>query len=540
MIVLPIFVTSLFASMVLVAALMRVAPRIGLVDRPDERKLHSGVIPRIGGIGMVFGTLVTAVIWLDVDRETLTLLGGIGLIALFALWDDRVGLDYRLKFAGQFAAALLVVLPGGVLIEHLSVAEQVLPHWLSVPLTVVFLVGVTNAMNLSDGLDGLAAGLGILSLLCLVILAELAGAGPGFTLVALSIVGATLGFLRYNTHPAMVFMGDTGSQFLGFCLGVLAVSLTQKVNTAVTPELALLVLGLPVIDTLTVMVQRIAAGTSPFRPDRNHFHHKLLDLGFDHYEAVVAIYAIQSVFVVSAYLLRYAGAGVVAGYYLALAAAVVGLYPLAKQTGWRLHLLKPGRVSALTEEILSWRSRLLQVTGIAIALMIGGFLFAGSAIPLDLAGDIMAICTALAAGSVASRLLGLPIQGALLRLTVYSCGILASYAANGESAAGWIPLAGWQNYYFCALLLAIGFGLRFSGSGNFQITPSDYLMLAVLVMAGLLPGSRESDTAAVLLKTTILLYGIEYVLHRKSHATHVIWVAALLTFAVNAARLLLA
>lgn len=231
----------------------------------------------------------------------------------------------------------MVVWLGGVAVERLPGFEsREIPPFVSYPLTVFFLLGTTNATNLSDGLDGLAAGLSLLSLACIASLADLAE-GDELVFTSLAIIGATLGFLRYNTHPAMVFMGDTGSQFLGFSLGVLVLMLTEQVNTALTPGLALPILGLPIIDTLMVMTQRMAEGRSPFKPDKSHFHHKLLALGFDQYEAVLAIYAVQSLFVVSAYLFRYESYWLIAALYLALSAAVVLFYPLARKFGWRLH-----------------------------------------------------------------------------------------------------------------------------------------------------------------------------------------------------------
>ena len=154
------------------------------------------------------------------------------------------------------------------------------------------LVGITNAINLSDGLDGLAGGVTFLSLAAIAVLTYIA-VDAGFMLLAtMSIMGSILGFLRFNTFPARIFMGDGGSQFLGFSAGVLAILLTQSSNTALSPALPLLILGLPILDTLMVMGERIYEGRSPFVADRKHIHHRLLALGFHHYEAVVTIYAL--------------------------------------------------------------------------------------------------------------------------------------------------------------------------------------------------------------------------------------------------------
>jgi UDP-GlcNAc:undecaprenyl-phosphate GlcNAc-1-phosphate transferase len=159
-----------------------------------------------------------------------------------------------------------------------------LPAWVAVPLTVVAIIGVTNAINLADGLDGLAGGISLLSFCCIGYLAYLEG-DISVGLAALAFIGAIFGFLRFNTHPATIFMGDTGSQLLGFAAITLSLALTQR-QTALSPLLPLILLGFPVLDTLTVMITRILRKRSPFSADRNHFHHNLLDLGFRHPESV--------------------------------------------------------------------------------------------------------------------------------------------------------------------------------------------------------------------------------------------------------------
>ena len=202
------------------------------------------------------------------------------------------------------------------------------------PFTVFALVGAINAVNHSDGLDGLAAGECMLSLIALATLGFLAGS----TLVmglALAAVGGLLGFLRYNSHPARVFMGDSGSQVLGFTVAFLTIYLTQVADTALSAALPLLLLGVPIADILAVLYQRIAGGMNWFKASRNHVHHRLLDLGFRHYETVIIIYSIQASLVVSAVLLRYQSDSTIAAVYLLVAAALFAVLTLAERSGWR-------------------------------------------------------------------------------------------------------------------------------------------------------------------------------------------------------------
>jgi UDP-N-acetylmuramyl pentapeptide phosphotransferase/UDP-N-acetylglucosamine-1-phosphate transferase len=331
------FVVSLAVTMVLIPPLMRAAGRLRAVDLPNERKVHSSAIPRVGGIAMVAGAVLPILLWVPMQQQTVALLFGMAVILLFGFWDDRVDLDYRWKLAGQLLAALLVVVGGHVTIERIPFFDgQDVPAYASIPLTVVVIVGVTNAINLADGLDGLAGGTTLLSLVVIALLAHMAG-GQDVVMISVAVIGATLGFLRFNTYPARVFMGDTGSQFLGFSAGVLAIVLTQRTNLALSAGLPFLLLGLAILDTLTVMFQRIYEGRSPFSPDKNHIHHRLLALGFDHYEAVVLIYLAKAGLVSAAYLLRYESDALVVGSYLVFCVAVLGLFRIVSVTGWRLH-----------------------------------------------------------------------------------------------------------------------------------------------------------------------------------------------------------
>jgi UDP-GlcNAc:undecaprenyl-phosphate GlcNAc-1-phosphate transferase len=170
---------------------------------------------------------------------------------------------------------------------------------------VIAMVGMINAINHSDGLDGLASGEVLISLSAMAFLAYQVGGGNEVLIIALAALGAIIGFLRYNTHPAKIFMGDTGSQFLGFTVGFLAILLTQRIDCSMSPAVALLLLGLPVVDILVVLKKRIREGRNWFKASKNHIHHRLLSLGFLHEEAVIVIYSAQILCVTTGVLFCY-------------------------------------------------------------------------------------------------------------------------------------------------------------------------------------------------------------------------------------------
>ncbi len=320
------FMTSLLICMALIPPLRLLAARLHVMDQPGERKVHQQPVPSVGGIAFALGAFASILWWGPKDNTTLSVLLG-GLIILgFGVWDDRANLGYRIKLLGQLVAALAVVIIGGIRFESIPfLLDAELPIWIGIPVTVLFLVAVSNAVNLSDGLDGLAGGLSFLTLAGTAYLAHLSDDST-VLMLAIPFMGGLLGFLRYNTYPARIFMGDGGSQLLGFIMGVLAILLTDSTRGPFSPALALFLLGLPFLDTLGVSAQRLAEGRSPFVGDRTHIHHKLMTAGLSHYEAVTAIYAIQAGMVGSAYLLRWQSDTLIVPLYLILAGTVLAVF----------------------------------------------------------------------------------------------------------------------------------------------------------------------------------------------------------------------
>jgi len=306
MIIFSTFLLALFLTIALVPLFRRLAYALHAVDQPQERKVHTTAMPKTGGLAMAVGITVPLLLWAPEISLFPFFMIGLLIIVGAGFLDDVMEFGSLVKFSAQILAALVVVVLGDVKIRSCGVLLPegvILGDWLATPLTVFVLVGVTNAINLADGLDGLAGGISVLIFVVIGCLG-LQDGNYFAVIVAAAVVGSLFGFLRYNTFPATIFMGDAGSQMLGFMAGSLALWLTQK-DAVLSPFLPLLLLGFPILDTLTVMLERLYHGRSPFTADKNHFHHRLMRFGFFHSEAVLMIYALQSAMVGAAFWLRY-------------------------------------------------------------------------------------------------------------------------------------------------------------------------------------------------------------------------------------------
>ena len=266
--------------------------RIGAVDIPlDQRRMHKKPIPRIGGLAIFFGFTASTMIFCNPTKELLTIwIGGFVLVALGIL-DDVFRLPAMLKFVVQIGAAVIAVV-NGVVIDHISIGGNYVMFgvW-RIPITILWIVGLTNAINLIDGLDGLACGVSAISsasLFCVVLLN-----GDLHSAMTTAILTAScIGFMPFNKNPAKIFMGDTGALFLGFTLAVMSVQGVFKLHTVISFLVPLSIFALPLLDTTVAIIRRVAHGKSPFSPDRGHLHHKLVDMGFTQKNAVRILYAI--------------------------------------------------------------------------------------------------------------------------------------------------------------------------------------------------------------------------------------------------------
>ena len=301
------FVLAFIISFCTTPLAKKIAFKVGAIAQPRKRDMHKKPIPRMGGIAIVTGFLVTLFITIRyitiLDwRQIIGISIGAIIIFLLGFFDDIYELNARLKFLIQILAATIVAL-SGITIKFISIPlfndTPLLLDMLAIPITVVWIVGITNAVNFIDGLDGLAAGVSSIASLCLMVLSIHSGYPIAVLLTAI-LAGSCLGFLPYNFNPASIFMGDTGSTFLGFILGVTSILGLLKGYTLITILVAVLILGLPVFDTAFAIIRRLLSGKPITSPDRGHLHHRLVDRGYSHKRAVITLYGISGVFGLSA------------------------------------------------------------------------------------------------------------------------------------------------------------------------------------------------------------------------------------------------
>ena len=290
-----ILATSVLICTILVPFVAHLSVSIGGIDKPGERKIHLQATPRLGGIAIFCSLLFTIIFFCSIDQQIKGLLAGAIIIFLTGLADDLANLSPRQKFAGEFLAAGLAVFMGGICVRHLGnpfgfgVIEL---GPLAIPFTIIGIVGLINAINLLDGLDGQAGGVCAISCVTFAIVSFISG-NDTLLVLAVALLGTLIGFLRFNHHPAIIFMGDSGSLLLGYCMGVFSVMLATGGARPVSPYIPLMVLGVPILDTLVVMVNRRRAGKRLFSPDKSHLHHRLLDLGIGHRSAVLIIFGMS-------------------------------------------------------------------------------------------------------------------------------------------------------------------------------------------------------------------------------------------------------
>lgn len=534
------FLMAMFVTMLLIPPLMRNASRWRFVDMPDERKVHSSAIPRIGGIAIVVGALLPIVVWLPWGTEVAAFLCGAMVILGFGVWDDRCDLDYRVKFLGQIIAVGIVIGYGQIMAKNLPMfGDGSAPLLLSVPLTVLFLLGVTNAINLSDGLDGLAGGTAMLSIGAVAILAFVSE-NLVVILMSLAVIGSVFGFLRFNTHPARVFMGDGGSQFLGFTAGVLAIMLTQGAHSALSSALPLLLLGWPLLDTVTVMVQRIRAGRSPFSPDKNHLHHKLLNLGFAHGEAVFIAYVVQSAFVLLAYYCRFEADAIVIGAFVLLSSVVLAGIHVPLAIGWRrdsgIDQSAPQRAWGIPAAVMTQRLAAVSAKLVALSLVLLFALVSTLTAPLNDAASILGFGLVVVLLAIYVHRGGRDLTW-FERGALYILGALMVFALHFTQA----EMAGYEtvvDLYFIGLAAAVVVGFRWSRQRRFEMTPLDYLVIFAAFAIPALPGAfvNQIQYGEFIAKLIVLYYAIELALHESELKPHHVRIASSVAFLVFAVR----
>ncbi|MDE3840180.1 undecaprenyl-phosphate alpha-N-acetylglucosaminyl 1-phosphate transferase [Bacillus methanolicus] len=296
------FFVSLITVLIVTPFVIKLAIKIGAVDKPNARKVHSKLMPRMGGLAIFIGVIAGYFAGGVYNEKVTAISVGAILIVLIGMLDDKYELSAKVKFAGQLLVAALIV-ASGLTIDLLTIpyiGNFELGFW-SYPITVLWIVGITNAINLIDGLDGLSAGISAIGIATIAIMAALAGKMLIFTLSVI-LLGSIIGFLFYNFHPAKIFMGDTGALFLGYSISILSLLGLYKSVTLFSFLVPIIILGVPVFDTTYAIIRRIVNKKPISAPDKSHLHHRLLALGLSHRNTVLAIYAFGILFSISAIL----------------------------------------------------------------------------------------------------------------------------------------------------------------------------------------------------------------------------------------------
>ncbi|WP_455257591.1 glycosyltransferase family 4 protein [Peptoniphilus asaccharolyticus] len=293
-------VLAFLVSLVMTPIVIRLAKKFGFLDIPkDARRMHNKPIPLSGGVAMYVAIMIGMIVFLKLNRELICVMIGATLILISGLIDDKTDMSPKMKLLFQLTAALILIV-GNVRVEFFTnpfpIGETVIfLGVLSIPITIFWIVGITNTVNLIDGMDGLAAGVSLICSISLMVIANKFGYG-NMAIIAALLVGACAGFLPYNFNPAKIFMGDTGALFLGFMLSYISVEGIMKSAAALTIIVPVLILGVPVFDTTFAMIRRKLSGKKIMQADKGHLHHRLLALGLTQKQTVLTLYVISIIF----------------------------------------------------------------------------------------------------------------------------------------------------------------------------------------------------------------------------------------------------
>ena len=474
-------------------------------------------IPRCGGLAIIVAVLCSVAFWLNDLSQFYTLFLGAFTIAWFGFLDDRHNLNYKWKFLGQIIAVVIFLMGNIEITKTPFLGLGNIAPILSYVIMALFILGVTNAVNLTDGLDGLAAGSSLLGLGFIAYLSVLSG-DYSITLIVAAIVGSILGFLRFNTHPASVFMGDAGSQFLGYLAACLAILATQSEASAVSPALAVLIVGIPILDTLMVMTMRIKDGQSPFYPDKRHIHHQLLDIGLKHYQAVAVLYLLNFLLLLTAYACRFESDAMVIACYLFFSVSTLVVIVMLRRSGIlshrrSLHSERDRRNTLLRK--FSWIYH-HGPTALQYVLGITWLVLLASAGPQDFSLGIISLL-AVALIVIASRYTDE--YRLFSRAILYSASILSTFAGVYQVMTLSVNVGFeilWVDLFLLILIIMLGLSIRMTRRELFHLDTQDILVLLVLLAASLLVVSFGSDILLIsaAIRVSVMLYAAEFIINR--------------------------
>lgn len=536
------FMLGLFCTLVQIPAISRLAISIGVLDKTDDRKIHRGEIPRLGGIAIFSSVFLAVLLFSSLDGKIRAYLTGGIIIFLVGLTDDLQGLTSRQKFIGEFIAATVTIVIGDLSITsigNLFGSGELLLGQLSLPFTIVALVGVINAVNLIDGLDGLAGGITAIASLGFLVFAWLSG-NLDLVYVLAALIGATLGFLKYNTHPAQIFMGDSGSLFLGYSLGFSAINLAVMDREHISPVIPLIVLALPIFDTIVVMIRRKRNGAHFFSPDKNHLHHRLLSLGFNHRQVVGLLYAVSYCLVIGAFF-SYAvtESWLFLGLLVCLACGYLNLWLMEREYA-ELGSLRFFSIKFPSLKVAR-NSRLhrlyVLLSRIAKYLLVGIFCLTMS-IPPVIKGNLAIISVLLIAMIWLVISMRTDQRSRFLYFIIYFSGAFVVYLmqhyTRGIVFAG-VPVLTASSIAFGMLFLAVLALITIRGNPAVVIsTPLEYLIIFLVISVPLLPEPfrQRYDLLMVSAKSVVLFIALKLVLKPTAYRNRKIILAALASLIV--------
>ena len=513
MILFSAFLLSMIITILLMPVFISLACKVNLLDFPNDRKIHCDPIPKIGGFVLAMGAFAAILLWAPMNRFTISVLIGSGVLVFFGLIDDIKNMGFIAKFTVQIIAALIVVIFGGLKIQSLGElipGDYVFSHWISIPMTTIAIVAVTNAINLSDGLDGLAGGITLLTFLFIGYLSYLLDI-QAFEVISAAIVGAIFGLLRYNTYPAKVFMGDAGSQLLGFVAVTLSLQAT-RMTPKISPILPLFVIGFPIIDTLSVMFHRILEGRSPFKADKNHLHHKIMKLGLYHSESVVLIYIIHAVFVCYAFIFKYKSDRFLFISFIMFTAGIILFIFFAEEKEWRIKrypifdIMIKGRLRKLREEHV-----IIKVSFKVVEIGFISLLIFSCLLP-----EHIHIYFSFAA-IVFLAVIGITWQfrkqwaTSLIEISIFLMIPFLAYLS--EIDVGYLnhtALKSAYTYSFGILVIFVLLTLKFTRRSGFKTTPLDFLILVIALVVPNLPDERIRHWQMSFIATKIVVLFFTY------------------------------
>ena len=532
------FFLALLSSLILLPFLMKYASQLGLVDNPtgSSRKLHKAPMPRSGGLGIIIPTAVAILVVLPWDDSIFSFLFSSLVIIGFGLLDDVIELKPTQKLVGQ-ALGVTLAMVGGMTISNVPFIDNS-PAWLSYALTFVFVMAVINGVNFSDGMDGLAAGTTLMALVLIFLLA-VEGNDIQVAIIAASICAALVGFLRFNTHPATIFMGDAGSQFLGFSVAWLAITVSQTETSTLTRVMPLLILGIPIMDVLQVICVRIKKKLPLPGPDREHFHHQIGKLGLPQAGVVATIYILQLILLLGAFLMQHNSDTEALVFYICYLVVVLGLLYAIHLQGWRIR--EANGFGGVNRRNWFFRraSFLHPYSGKFYGSSLAGLLVVFAVMSTEMPKGFIYIALIIATSVLCVRLVARGRWALLIgRVSTYSATTFCVYGMTLSSH----PQAsfGVFDLMLALLTVALAVSIRTTRKQYFWLTPQDLLVLFFVILLGpslSLDLGSGVNSGALMFHTILLLYIGEYVLARGPVAQKRITTAALFSLFLLAINL---